>query len=192
MASESRGIIRSHWREKGARFSEGRPSQCISNSTELEIRLREDTGNTWLEIISKVRATFLYLRHHQNSRRAGSRRDCSICHWQPTAFCLEFCWQAGNPSRPPNCHSSGKWTKPKEQSSTSSWQPPPLGNSYANASKNFPDFPPWGFSLGFCFPWNQRWNWLQSHYLITITEHLKLEVTHKNHRVHLPASHRTT
>lgn len=60
-----------------ARFSEGRQSQCISSITELELRWR----GHWkylLKIISKVRAIFLYLRHYQNSQRAGSQKGCSM------------------------------------------------------------------------------------------------------------------
>lgn len=59
----------------GARFSEGRLSQCISNITEPEIILGEDTGNTWLKIISKVRATFLYLRHYQKSQSESRKSE---------------------------------------------------------------------------------------------------------------------
>lgn len=85
-----------------------------------------------------------------------------------------------------------KHTKPKGQSINSSWQPTPMGNSYGNLSKNFLAFPPWGFSLAFCFLRKQGWNWLQSHNLIRTTKYLKLEGTHKNDWVQLPASHRTT
>lgn len=109
MASESRRIIKSHWKVTVARFSEQRQSQCISSITELELRLGEDTGNTWLKIISKVRAIFPYLRHYQNSQ-SESRKSERLQYVTDSLLlsARSSADKAGNPSRPPNCHSSGK------------------------------------------------------------------------------------
>lgn len=165
MASGSRGIIRSHWKVTGTRLSEGRLRQCISmcDITESEVRLLDsveiphsNSSPRWGPCLSALGT------NRTVSPRSASQKGCSICHWQPAPG-----WSSADNQRIPAVHHTatvlGMGQGQRHNHISSSWQPPPPGNSYGNPNGNFPAFSPWGSSSGFCSLGKQGWNGLQPH-----------------------------